>query len=151
MTKTNKIVKMCVFAMLLTMIISIVSINVGAKNNIDSPFSYELTGGDNFKTPFRDKEDDSSVYMKCINATGSYEARVYSGPRNACAVDVSFGYHYHFVQGNARFMYNYAYECGYDIAAVFATTYNNGTVASGVWSPDSVWEAGVLPASDFIK
>lgn len=151
MTKTNKLTKICIVAMVFMMLASIAAMSVSAVNNTDTKFSYQLTGGDNFKTEFREKEDDSSVYMKCTSATGSYEARVYSGIPNSCAVDVSNGYHYHFVQGNARYMYNYVIEWGYDAAAVFATTHNNGTIASGVWSPDSVWEAGVISASDYIK
>lgn len=150
MTKINTITRACIIVMAIMMIASTLAITASASVK-DTSFSYSLTGGDNYKTAFREKENNSSCYMKCSSATGGYQARVYSGPRNACAVDCSGGYYYYFVQGNARFMYNLVIERGYDIAAIFATTYNNGTIASGVWSPDSVPQAGVLPGSDYLK
>ena len=152
MTKKMMFTRICVVAMVAMMLFSVAAITASANNHKDTDYSYSLTGGDHYKTSFCIKEDNSSCYMYCKKSTGTYDACVYTGPKlGGCAIDASGGYHYRFKQGQKRFMYNYVNEMGYEVCAIFATTYNNGTVASGVWSPDSVWEAGVISASDYIK
>lgn len=146
----KKFIKICTILMALTVILSASSLIVLA-SNVDTAFSYNLNGGDNFKTEARYKENSTSVYMNCQTSTGSYVAGVYGGDSEACSYDCSNGYYYYFNQGYARFMYNKVYEWGYEMAAVYAVTTNNGTVASGLWSPDSVPQSGVLPASDYIQ
>ena len=42
-------------------------------------------------------------------------------------------------------------ENGYSTAGVYGYHQSSAGTASGYWSPDSVYEPGVLPASDYLK
>lgn len=115
----------------------------------DSSYSYNLSKNEGYKTEFRKKENDSSVYMNCKSATKSYKAKVYGGFANSDAHDCSGGYKYLFKSGYKRFMFNFVNEHKYTVAGVFAIS-GSGT-ASGLWSPDSVPQSGVKPETDYIK
>jgi len=85
--------------------------------------------------------------MKCNSTSSNYQTRILGGLSSAsCAYDCSYGYRYTFTTGTARFMYSNVYENGYSYAVVQCVT--SGITASGVWSPDSVPQSGVLPPSD---
>jgi hypothetical protein len=47
-------------------------------------------------------------------------------------------------------MFNEVKERGFPMCQIFAEPNLSGTTASGKWSPDSVYESGVLPATDYI-
>ncbi|MGM9917910.1 MAG: hypothetical protein ACI316_01255 [Lactimicrobium massiliense] len=42
-------------------------------------------------------------------------------------------------------------ENGYSTAGVYGYHQSSAGTASGYWSPDSVYQSGVLPASDYLK
>ena len=100
------------------------------------------------------KDNDSSVYMWYSSGSPhSYDAKViaFTNPNAYEWTDCSGGYHYRFYRGQKRFMYNYVKENGHSTAGVYGYHQSSAGTASGYWSPDSVYESGVLPASDYLK
>ncbi len=142
--------KVLILSMLSMIIISTFIVTVSA-SSVDSAFNYTLNGQDNYKTSHREKQNNSCVYMYCKTITGptnTYTTKIYGGPRNAGTFDCSWGYTYRFYKGYQRFMYNSVYEKGYALAAVYANERTSNIVVTGVWSPDSVPQSGVLPPTD---
>lgn len=152
MTKSKLLTRICTAAMSLMMLVSVTAITASAKNYKDTTYSYSLDNVEQSSTEFRKKEDNSSCYMYCKQSNGTYDAYVITGPEEGgCIIDISNGHHYRFQQGTKRYMFNYVNEGGYTICAIAAYTSTNGLVASGLWSPDSVWQSSVLPGTDYIK
>lgn len=123
---------------------------VSAGNTQDTDFSYVLNAGDQYKTEARQKLDYSSSYMNCMICSGNYVAAVWGGYVDATAYNCSQGYRYYFATNYKRFMFNEVKERGFPMCQIFAEPNLSGTTASGKWSPDSVYESGVLPATDYI-
>ena len=128
-------------------------------SNVDRAFSFYFpTYGSVKDTGHQPKENDSSLYMYYSGNGPSYIAKALGYTNFYFAKDCSydpndlakFSYQYRFDPGTRRFMYNFVKENGYHYAGIRATSLGEGT-ASGVWSPDSVSEAGVLPESDYIR
>ncbi len=94
------------------------------------------------------------MYMYCKSITSGKDYVAYalgSNSSTGASYNVcSGGYKYRFVSGDKRFMYNYVNEGGFRYAAIRATGGFTG-YANGLWSPDSVADSGVKPASDYIK
>lgn len=128
-------------------------------SNVDRAYSFYFSGEGAVKdTGHQPKEDDSSLYMNYSGNGPAYTAKAlgytYYYFVKDCSYDPAdgrqFSYQYTFYPGQKRYMYNYVKENGYNHAGIRATSSGAGT-AAGVWSPDSVPEAGVLPASDYIR
>ncbi len=151
--KTEKIIVKKTIALMFTVmfLVSMILV-VYAANNIDTAYNYSFSNNSAI-TVARAKTDSSSCYMNYNSGSISYTAQALGMPQEEGPVadDVSAGYHYSFTLAHERrFMYNYAYEWGYPYLCIGASCSTNG-VASGLWSPDSVYEYGVLPESDFIQ
>ena len=126
-------------------------------SNQDRPYEFHFIGGAAV-TDRQVKEDDTSLYMHFMLGTATeYEAHAVGWKygqvfETDCSSDPATPkkhYHYKFEKGQKRFMYNYVRERNCPLAGVRAEGIS-GQSASGVWSPDSVYEAGVIPASDYI-
>lgn len=128
-------------------------------SNVDRAFSFYFpTYGSVKDTGHQPKENDSSLYMFYSGNGPDYTAKALGYTNFYVAKDCSYdpadrtkySYQYRFYPQCQRFMYNYVKENGYHYAGIRATSLGAGT-ASGVWSPDSVYQAGVLPESDYIR
>ena len=128
-------------------------------SNVDRAFSFYFpTYGSVKDTGHQPKENDSSLYMFYSGNGPDYTAKALGYTNFYVAKDCSYdpadrtkySYQYRFCPQCQRFMYNYVKENGYHYAGIRATSLGAGT-ASGVWSPDSVYQAGVLPESDYIR
>ena len=161
MKKSNKILTIVTTSMIFIMLVTSLLISVSAKNNTDTPFDFMLAGNAN-ETHIRDKEDASSMYMYCENTTTRYKGiafGVYSveGTNIYEEIDCSYDVNetedrsrqYWFYSGYKRFMFNYVNERGLDLAFIRGEAEEIG-IATGVWSPDSVPEAGVITEYDYI-
>lgn len=117
-------------------------------NHTDTKFHFRFAGS-NWVTPFREKEDESSVYMNCEYADAEYTARVEAckngGFPSSGKVDVSHGYRYSFETDTVHFMLSWAKE--YGDKQKWPTTYagvvgipskTSAYDAIGLWSPDSI-------------
>lgn len=156
MTKTNSFTKIVLVVMSIMMLMSVMVVFSSA-TNIDSDFAFSFNGYMD-DTGLRKKDNDSCLYMYCQTANTPYMASArgayneYSTDYYDCSFDWDDDtpqvFTYTFTSGVKRFMYNYVIENGFDYAAISASTSSNG-YASGLWSPDSVSESGVLPPSDY--
>lgn len=126
-------------------------------SNQNRPFNFHFVGG-TAVTDRQVKEDFSSIFMHFMLGTASgYEAHAVGWKygqlfETDCSSDPAnpgVHYHYDFVKGQQRFMFNYVKERNCPLAGVRADGIS-GQSASGEWSPDSVYEAGVIPATDYI-
>jgi len=130
------------FIVLLTISMIFYTVPVSASNYQDTVFEFyfktALKGSTT--TELREKQDDSSAYMKCEKTTFLYTAlvlasqSVYDEYYNA-----SGGHIYTFDTGTVYKMINYVYENNYKYAAIYAKrVYSYNYSANGVWSPDSI-------------
>lgn len=152
MTKTKKFAKIISVCVIVATLLSCAAIFAFATDNVDKPFTFYFTSYSGI-TNARRKTDYSSCYMSYTSGSLTYIASALGQhyEEEVSATDCSHGYRYRFTAAHEkRFMYNYALEDGYPWICIGATTVGSGT-SSGVWSPDSVYQAGVLPASDYIK
>lgn len=156
MTKTNNVIKVLIASMIFLMVVTMLAV-VSFADNTDTPFEYMLAGNQN-KTHIRPKDDSSSMYMYCTSASTPYIAEAWGVDdvlynHYDCSYDYSvpgdIQRRYYFVTGNKRFMYNYVIENGYDLCFIKGEASILGT-ATGVWSPDSVYQSGVISANDYI-
>lgn len=119
--------------------------------------SYKFIFTDTFEgriTPPREKDNYSSIYMWYSGSGPAFydaKAIAFTNSLQSEWTDSSGGYHYRFYRGQRRFMYNYVKEHGYSTAGVYGYNQSSTGTAIGYWSPDSVYESGVLPASDYLK
>lgn len=132
---------------------SLGTMGVLANNCKDSDWTFTYaTGGNMYASSGRQKQDDSSCYMKCnsyshignqgsgnsyygtahgaVSKESSYSNRMYNGkvsPR------------YMFTSGTTKYMTNYIYESSCRWANIYCESgYTSYATFSGVWSPDSV-------------
>ena len=133
---------------------SLGTMGVLANNCKDSNWTFTYaTGGNMYATKDgRQKQDDSSCYMRCnsyshignqgsgnsyygtahgaVSEWSSYSNRMYNGkvsPR------------YMFTSGTTKYMTNYIYESSCRWAKIYCESgYTSYATFSGVWSPDSV-------------
>ena len=156
MTKTNSFTKIILVVMSVMMLISAISIFASA-TNVDDPFSFTFNGYMD-RTNVRYKDNESNMYMYCVSSDTPYiaSARGRATQNYGDFVDCSYDiadptpkvFTYTFTPGIKRFMYNYVRENGFVWAAISANTSSNG-YATGWWSPDSVYESGVRPPSEY--
>lgn len=127
---------------LTTILATCFTIPVIASNYMDTTYNFYFKTSTNgyYYTELREKQDDTSVYMKCNSTTYSYTAHVVGTKTEFGVVyDVSGGHNYTFNSGTVRKMINYVYENGLKYAAVYAErNYSYDYTATGVWSPDSI-------------
>lgn len=152
MIKKNKLTKTICALTAVIMLLSCTTIFASAAiNNTDASYSYAFSANSKY-TVGRLKKDDSSCYMYYQSGSLTYTASAYGRTSAYSATyDCSGGYMYRFTSAHqARFMYNYVYENGYDFLAIKGQCLGSGT-CKGVWSPDSLYESSVLPPSDYIQ
>lgn len=112
-----------------------------ASNYHDTAFSFYFpsTTGTSV-TELREKQDDSSMYMKCNSTTYPYTAFAV-GARSEVGARYAMdgGHEYTFYSGTVYKMINYVYENGYPYGGIKAQrSYSSSYNASGLWSPDSI-------------
>lgn len=127
---------------LLTILMMYYTICVSASNYKDTIFEFYFktaTGGDVTTEP-REKQDDSSAYMKCEKTVFPYTAKVLGmNGLFEMRYDMSGGHEYTFDNGTVYKMINYVYENNLKYAAIYAKrVYSYNYSANGLWSPDSV-------------
>ena len=133
---------------------SLGTMGVLANNCKDSDWTFTYaTGGNMYATKDgRQKQDDSSSYMKCnsyshignqgsgnsyygtahgaVSKESSYSNRMYNGKVST---------RYMFTSGTTKYMTNYIYESSCRWAKIYCESgYTSYATFSGVWSPDSV-------------
>ncbi|MEY8328858.1 hypothetical protein AALB81_05915 [Lachnospiraceae bacterium 48-33] len=127
---------------LLTILMMFYTVPVSASNYKDTVFEFyfKTAAGGTTSTELREKQDDSSAYMKCEKTVFPYTAyvvasqSVYDEYYNA-----SGGHIYTFDTGTVYKMINYVYENHYKYAAIYAKrVYSYNYAANGLWSPDSI-------------
>ena len=134
--------KIFAFILSIMVIVSVASISVSANNHFDTWFSFPFTNGES-ETVLRQKEDDSSSYMKPTYISCSYY-NVYvqgadSGQVDAVRYDCANGHYYSIYYAYTEyFLRNYVYEWGHSYAGIHATREYPSGIAQGWWSPDSV-------------
>ena len=160
-TKSNRFAKFLCILMVASMLLACAAIFVSA-DNTDTSYTYSFNTNSR-STLGRYKEDDSCCYMKYETGSIAYTARAHgkTSATDSISYDRSGGFVYRFTSAHeARFMYNYVWEkahvagqIAYPICEYISINGSaNGTgTATGVWSPDSVNQAGVLPPSDYMQ
>ena len=132
---------------------SLGTMGVLANNCKDSNWTFTYaTGGNMYASSGRQKQDDSSCYMKCnsyshignqgsgnsyygtahgaVSKESSYSNRMYNGKVST---------RYMFTSGTTKYMTNYIYESSCRWAKIYCESgYTSYATFSGVWSPDSV-------------
>ncbi len=162
--KANRVATALCVAMLVSIIGAHTGWHVQAANNTDTLFGYFFTTSVQY-IPGREKSDYTSVYMHYQNGTPSYTAKVcwqVGGnapmPSNEDATSGTPFYQFTSLH-QKRFMYNMVYENHHAYAAAqhqvlyagvkgTCSTYNG--VVQGYWSPDSIYQSGVLPGTDHL-
>lgn len=157
MTKTNKLAKIISLFMVISMLLACTAIFVSAGDNSDEGYSYSFSTNVKY-TKGREKLDDTSCYMYYQSGSVTYTASAYGqlAENSTSHVDCSGGFLYRFTSAHqARFMYNYVWETNEKTGQTPYISIKGSCTTSGncygVWSPDSVYQAGVLPAGDYIK
>lgn len=118
------------------------TIPVLASNYTDTSFTFyfrSFSDGRSY-TELREKQDDTSVYMKCNSTSYGYTAHVV-GAKDIFGTlyDASGGHYYTFHTGTVQKMINYVYENGLSYAGIVAyRNYATDFTATGLWSPDSI-------------
>jgi len=127
---------------LLTILMIFYTIPVSASNYKDTVFDFyfKTAAGGDTTTELREKQDDSSVYMKCEKTTFPYTALVLAAQSvDDYYFDASGGHKYTFDTGTVYKMINYVYEHNYKYALIYAQrVYSYNYAANGLWSPDSI-------------
>ena len=132
---------------------SLGTMGVLANNCKDSDWTFTYaTGGNMYASSGRQKQADSSCYMKCnsyshignqgsgnsyygtahgaVSKESSYSNRMYNGKVST---------RYMFTSGTTKYMTNYIYESSCRWANIYCESgYTSYATFSGVWSPDSV-------------
>lgn len=133
---------------------SLGTMGVLANNCGDTSWTFTYaTGGNMYATKDgRQKQDDSSSYMKCnsyshIGNQGSGNS-YYGTAHGAVSKESSYGNRmyngkvstrYMFTSGTTKYMTNYIYESSCRWANIYCESgYTSYATFSGVWSPDSV-------------
>ncbi len=127
---------------LLTVFMMFYTVPVSASNYKDTVFDFyfKTAAGGSTTTELREKQDDSSAYMKCEKTVFPYTAFVL-GTQSVYDeyYDVSDGHHYTFDSGTVYKMINYVYENDFKYAVIHAKrVYSYNYAANGLWSPDSI-------------
>ena len=127
---------------LLTVLMMFYTVPASASNYKDTVFEFyfKTAAGGTTSTELREKQDDSSAYMKCEKTVFPYTAFVIA----AQSVDdeyynASGGHVYTFDTGTVYKMINYVYENHYKYAAIYVKrVYSYNYAANALLSPDSV-------------
>lgn len=149
-----KIIKVLISVLVsLMLVISLALIpSMGSNNYRDTKFAFSLKPMEWKKTPYRQKTDATSAYMKCTESSdhskpyygkvGAYYERLNG---DSLEIDASNGHVYTFYYGQSgKKMINYVWEWKpSDTIRAYAGIYVStndiwGLVVSGLWSPDSI-------------
>lgn len=127
---------------LVTILMVFYTVPVSASNYKDTIFDFyfKTAAGGTTSTELREKQDDSSAYMKCEKTSHPYTAFVVAAQSVFDEYyDASGEHKYTFDTGTVYKMINYVYEHNYKYAAIYAKRiYSYNYAANGLWSPDSV-------------
>ena len=127
---------------LVTLLLISASVSVQASNYTDTTYTYKFWDDNEGAacTDVREKQDATSVYMKCQSTAYYYTAFVIGTHSETDLLrDLSGGHTYTFSTGTVHKMINYVYEKGYEYAGIFAERgYPAQYSATGLWSPDSI-------------
>lgn len=122
-------------------ILSLTTIPVVASNYHDTAFDFYFKSIQGTSvTELREKQDDSSMYMKCNSTTYPYTAFAV-GARSEVGARYAMdgGHEYTFYSGTVYKMINYVYENGLPYGGIKAVrSYSSSYNANGLWSPDSI-------------
>ncbi len=140
--KSRFICRLTSALLVFALMFSVGIVSVSANNHQDTNFTYSFSySGQQNRTSYRDKTDDTSAYMLCTGGSGRYTAWVVGKNEYGSEVNMSGGSYYGFASGQSHYMSNYVYEnyggqsnC---VAAIRGQSID-GNTAFGVWSPDSV-------------
>ena len=131
-----------VIMVLVTLLFIGTSVSVKASNYTDTEYTYRFWDDNRGAacTSAREKQDATSVYMKCQSTSYYYTAFVFGTHATWDVLrDLSGGHRYIFYTGTVRKMINYVYEKGYKYAGIYAERgYPAEFSATGLWSPDSI-------------
>lgn len=112
-----------------------------ASNYHDTAFSFYFPSTEGTSvTELREKQDDTSMYMKCNSTTYPYTAyAVGASSQFGTRYAMDGGHKYTFYSGTVYKMINYVYENGYPYGGIKAQkSYSSSYNANGLWSPDSI-------------
>lgn len=126
---------------LITVLVMCYLIPAEASNYTDTVFDFYFKSATGLcDTELREKQDDTSVYMKCNSTTYPYTAfAVGAYSVGTTRYDLSGGHNYTFYSGTVYKMINYVYENNVPYAAIRAErSYATSYYATGLWSPDSI-------------
>lgn len=133
----------------LMMVVSMCTTPALAANTVDTDMNIPYMGG---STEMRSKQDASSIYVWPQDSDGTtFLVNVYGTNYVGTGdYECNDGRGGRILQKGVRyFLYNDVYEKGYDAAflEVMGTHGSYFNYLHGPWSPDSVWENGVVPMS----
>lgn len=151
MKKNGIVSKILIVVMTVMMLASAFTI-VSSASSTDRDFELVFYGNGTDYTGYASKDNGTDVYMKCESTRAGCAAWVKGSNYSYGYLDCSDGKHYYFTSNVARFMYSNVYG-RYLFARIDGScSYTSSdSIASGAWSPDSVYENGVLPSYDYMK
>ena len=137
MTKIKRFAAMGICAL---MIAAATVLPASANNHDDTSFKFFEYNSSSGQTDRRVKEDDSSMYMKPIMLSASYDAyAVGANSKTSTVTPCDNGYVFRIgTQGREYFINNWVCEWGFTYGAIHGDRVSGGGTVSGVWSPDSV-------------
>lgn len=118
-----------------------IAIPVTASNYYDTTFDFYFKSAQGTSvTELREKQDDTSMYMKCNSTTYPYTAfAVGASSLGGTRYAMDGGHEYTFYSGTVYKMINYVYENGLPYGGIKAQrSYSSSYNANGLWSPDSI-------------
>jgi len=143
--KKGKTGNYIILGLLICGLVQVTAVNVKAGNYSDENYTFCFyNDGDWSTTHQRIKEDNTSVYMKCVSsdtASNAYDAYAWGYDEDSdnyfCSSDK-----YTFKEGDIKKMTNYIHENGGEWALIKANLsegcgFTTG-MFTGLWSPDSI-------------
>lgn len=131
----------CVLLLLTVSLIVLSIVPACASNYHDTVYEfYFLSTSGISDTELREKEDDTSAYMKCNSTVYPYTAHVVATyDKGGTRYDASGGHKYTFYSGTVCKLINYVYENNFSYASIRAKRSGSTSYyATGLWSPDSI-------------
>lgn len=138
--KKKKINNTIIILLTLSLILfSIIPVTASNYHDTTYEFYFRSSAGIS-ETELREKEDDTSAYMKCTSTEHPYTASVVGVYKDSSIrYDASGGHRYTFYSGTVTKLINYVYENNFSYAAIRALrSYSSSYYATGLWSPDSI-------------
>lgn len=153
--KSNRLAKIS-FALLFAILFSLLMATGASASNQDGPFKFTtknsssqgiINAGQRKENAssiycYIKRTQDSSVTYAYVNARGSYSSST-ANESSWAWCNSAEPTNRRMNVGTQYFIYNSVYEAGYPYAALSFKTFKPVTM-SGVWSPDSVYQSGVV-------